>query len=126
LKISKKLTWRNQLEVFEIDGPATSYEEVKKKASAWFKTTYEPWMIHIEKYQKTLKKNRYMLRTNEREEKQVHQRYNGLFSFAWVIYPVLLRIFQEKEDDSKNNTQSKKNKRKRDPSVLPSKKNLKK
>jgi hypothetical protein len=67
-----------------------------------------------------------MLRTNEREEKQVHQRYNGLFSFAWVIYPVLLRIFQEKEDHSKDNTQSKKNKRKRDPSVLRNKKNLKK
>ncbi len=97
---------------------------MKKKASAWFKTTYEPWMIHIKKNRKNPKKNRNMVTTDEREEKQVHQRYNGLFSFAWVIYPVLLRIFQEKEDDPKNNTQSKK-KKKKNRSVLPNNNNVK-
>ena len=39
-KISKKITWKNQLDVFEYQPSSSSSEEVKQKASAWFRVTY--------------------------------------------------------------------------------------
>ncbi len=106
--ISKKLTWKNQLDTFEFHNQTTSFEEIKKKASAWFRITYEPWMIYVKKNRKN--KNKNMPTNNQQVEEQ--QQFKGLFSFAWLAYPVLLKIFNEKENDSKNNTESKKKKKK--------------
>jgi hypothetical protein len=57
-----------------------------------------------------------MFRNNHQGEnqpqQQQHQRFKGLFSFAWLVYPVLLRIFEEREDDSNNNTGPRKKKKK--------------
>ncbi len=108
-EISKKLTWKNQLDVFEYDNRTASFEEVKKKASAWFRITYEPWMIYIKKNQKNKNKNRNIPPNNQRE--QQHEQFKGLFSFAWVVYPVLLDIFSENQP--MNNTKSNRRKQKK-------------
>lgn len=67
-------------------------DEIQKKASAWFRVTYEPWMTYLKKKRKNQKKN--SMADGERTD----DRYNGFFSFAWLVYPVLLKIFQEKQD----------------------------
>jgi hypothetical protein len=110
-EISKKLTWKNQLEIFEYHNQTKSYEEVQKKASAWFRITYEPWMKYVKKNRKNKKKNKNRLINNQQAEQQ--ERFKGLFSFAWLVYPVLLEIFKEKEKDANNNTESKKKKKKK-------------
>lgn len=70
------------------------YEEIDKKASAWFRVTYEPWMGYMKRKQTKAGS------THEHEGTQ--DRYRGLFSFAWLVYPVLLKIFQEREDTLNN------------------------
>ena len=108
-EISKKLTWKNQLDIFEYYKRGNLYDEVKKKASAWFQITYEPWITYVKKNRK-----------NKPENQQ--ERFKGLFSFAWLVYPVLLEIFDEKRNDPMNNTKSKKKKKKnkgKDRPVLP-------
>ncbi len=110
-EISKKLAWKNQLEVFECYNRTKSYEEVQKKASAWFRITYEPWMKYIKQNRKNKKKNQNRVMNSQPAEQQ--QRFKGLFSFAWLVYPVLLEIFKEKEKDTNNNTESKKKKKKK-------------
>jgi hypothetical protein len=99
------LTWKNQLDLFEFHNQPASFGEVKKKASAWFRITYERWMIYIRKSQKNKNKNR-----NNQQEEQ-HEQFKGLFSFAWVVYPVLLDIFNENEP--MNNTESTRRKQKK-------------
>lgn len=91
-KISSKLTWKNQLDLFEFHSITPEYDEVEKKASAWFRVTYEPWLDYIKKKQPGATATKITL-TNP-----VHERYRGLFSFAWLVYPILLRIFQQRED----------------------------
>jgi hypothetical protein len=109
-EVSKKLTWKNQLERLEYNGRMMAYEEVKKKASAWFNVTYEPWMTYMKKNNRNKMKNRDWPRHNHQAEEQ--QRFKGLFSFAWIVYPVLLAIFKEKnEQDEMNNMESKKRKK---------------
>jgi hypothetical protein len=105
-EILKKLTWKNQLERLEYHDRMMFYDEVKKKASAWFHVTYEPWIIYMKKNNRNKMKNRGNFTNNQQAEQQ---RFRGLFSFAWIVYPVLLAIFTEKkEQDSMNSTKSKK------------------
>lgn len=125
-EISKKLTWKNQLDVFEFHDQTALYDEVKKKASAWFHVTYDPWMKHMKKNSRNTIANRNMHANNQQTEQ--HQQSKELFSFAWLVYPVLLKIFDEKENDSKNDTEltekkkkkkkkNKKKNKKKDPSI---------
>ena len=51
-EISKKLTWKNQVDIFEYYKQGSLYEEIKKKASAWFRIAYEPWIIYMKKSRK--------------------------------------------------------------------------
>ncbi len=110
-EISKKLTWKNQFDVLEDHDQITSFDEVKKKASAWFHVTYDPWIKYMKKNGRSSMKNRHMSTIDHRTEKE--QRFKGLFSFAWLIYPVLLKIVNQKEDDSMNDAESKKKRKKK-------------
>lgn len=94
-KISKELTWKRQLELLKHHDRESHLEEVKKKASAWFRVTYEPWMTYLKKKQKKSSQTRQPIRP-EGEPRQ--EQYKGFFSFAWLAYPVLLKILAEKED----------------------------
>ena len=69
-------------------------DEIKKKASAWFCVTYEPWMIHLKRHQRTKTHN---AAGNSPENQTRH-----LFSFAWLVYPVLFSIFQGRKISTKN------------------------
>ncbi|CAF3656841.1 unnamed protein product [Rotaria sordida] len=80
-EISKKLTWKNQLDVFEYYNQIASLDEAKKKASAWFHITYQPWIIHIKKYQKNKNKKQKPFPNNQQTEQPTQ--FKGLFSFAW-------------------------------------------
>jgi hypothetical protein len=94
--VSRKLTWRNQLEV--ADKNSKYSVEVEKKASAWYHVTYEQLVSRL------IRKNQ-MIRTND-----------DLFSFAWIAYPVLFRIVDEKTSWGTNisdKDKAKKNKKKR-------------
>ena len=93
-KISNKLTWKNQLDLFEFHSITPDYDEIEKKASAWFRVTYEPWIAHVKRKQEgRTRTEAASIRVYPEQE-----RYRGLFSFAWLVYPVLLRIFQQRED----------------------------
>ncbi len=88
------------MDIFEFYKKTKLNDEVKEKASAWFRITYEPWIAYVKK-----------IRKNKQENQQ--ERFKGLFSFAWLVYPVLLEIFDEKRNDSKDNTEPKKRRRKK-------------
>lgn len=121
--ISNKITWKNQLDLFEFHSTTPDYEEIEKKASAWFRVTYEPWITHVKNKQgKGTRTN-----TSSTRDHPEQERYRGLFSFAWLVYPVLLRIFQQREDTLDNNTSLKRKRKrttykKRKSRVLPSNK----
>jgi hypothetical protein len=110
-EISKKLTYKNQLDIYEFHHQTMSNDEVKKKASAWFHVTYDPWMKYMNKNSRSTMRNPNMAANGHETEKQ--QRFKGLFSFAWLVYPVLLKIFDEKENNSKNDTELKQKKKKK-------------
>lgn len=83
--VSKKLTWKNQYELFAFSNrQELCGEKVKQKASAWFGVTYIPWARHIW----------------EAGNNTVTRVYTELFSFAWLVYPVLLDIYRENHPDS--------------------------
>lgn len=91
-KVKKELTWKNQFELLAFyQRKENCVERVKQKASAWFTVTYEPWRRYLQQAQRSLKS----------DQKPV--KYDGLLSFAWLVYPVLLTIFQEKNDTEKTN-----------------------
>ena len=110
-KISRKLNWRNQLEMLELHLRTPPYEEIQKKASAWFHVTYKPWTTYLDKKRKNQKKKAAKMMPDE-------DRYKNFFSFAWLVYPILLKIAQEKEDtlilieDNSKKKQRKKKKKK--------------
>jgi pterin-4a-carbinolamine dehydratase len=111
-EISKKLTWKNQLERLEYHDRMKFYEEVKQKASAWFHVTYEPWIKYTKRNCSKTKRSRDRFTNNQQAEQQPKQ-FKGLFSFAWIVYPVLLEIVSEKQGDLENNTESKNKKKKK-------------
>jgi hypothetical protein len=88
------------VDIFEFYKKTKLYDEVKEKASAWFRISYEPWITYVKKIRKNKPENQ-------------HERFKGLFSFAWLVYPILFEIFDEKKNDPKNNTESKKKRRKK-------------
>jgi len=67
-------------------------------------------MLYVKKYRKD-KKNKHMNMNNQQTEQQ--QYFKGLFSFAWIVYPVLLKIFDEKNEDLENMKESNKKKKKK-------------
>ena len=85
--VSKKLTWNNQYDLLAFnDRQEACGEKVKKKASAWFRTTYEPRIRHIHEM--------------DQDNKSYRRECPEFFSFAWLVYPVLLYIYQENCPDS--------------------------
>lgn len=111
-KVSKKITWKNQLNGFPHDDTET-LEEVKKKASAWFRVTYEPWILYMKKYRKDKKKKQTNMNNQQtRQQQQQREYFKGLFSFAWIVYPVLLEIFDEKNEEFQAKKETKKKKKK--------------
>lgn len=87
--VSKKLTWKNQYDSFGYTGrQGACGEKVKQKASAWFRITYEPWTRYV--------------RQMDRDNNAHIRKYPEFFSFAWLVYPVLLDIYQEKHPDSED------------------------
>ncbi|CAF3958164.1 unnamed protein product [Rotaria sp. Silwood1] len=109
-EISKKLSWKNQVDIYEYYNRMTLSDAVKQKASAWFHTTYESWIKRIETYRKINNKKRNKSMDNQRTKQ--FARFNELFSFAWLVYPVLLNIYTE---DAKVPTKKQTNKRKNAP-----------
>lgn len=94
--VRRKLTWRNQLELAEKNSKYSV--EVEKKASAWYRVTYEQLVSRL------IRRDR-MIRTN-----------GDLFSFAWIAYPVIFRIADERtqwQTTTRDNDKSKKNRKKR-------------
>lgn len=85
-------------------------DEIKKKASAWFHITYEPWRTYVRK-NRELNKNKPKRASNHEKEKQL-EGFKELFSFAWIVYPVLFEIFDINNRDSTIANQSKKKKQK--------------
>ena len=78
----------------------------------------------MKKKRKNQRKNRNMPGTNHPGEGQWQERFTGLFSFAWLVYPILLKIYGETEDNSNNDTEpekkkKKKKKKRKDVPVLP-------
>ncbi|CAF1202197.1 unnamed protein product [Rotaria sordida] len=79
-EISKKLSWKNQVDIYEYYNQMTLSDAVKQKASAWFHTTYEPWIKRIETYRKI--KNKKQNKSMDNQRTKQFTRFNGLFSFA--------------------------------------------
>ena len=88
--VTKKLTWQNQLTLFEfyIGYEITKNNEIMKKASAWFRVTYK-WLIGEKRSKKKSQRKR-----RRPEENNNQQRF---LSFAWIVYPVLMEIYDKHE-----------------------------
>jgi hypothetical protein len=103
--VSKKLTWKNQLDWFTFYNKIeiTDDSEVAKKASAWFRVTYK-WLNKQTKQSEKKKKKRNRKRKNrmannqqQNQKPQAQYKFQPLFSFAWIVYPVLMKIYDEKQ-----------------------------
>jgi hypothetical protein len=89
-KAATQLTWHNQLDL--ADFYDKHFNHVECKASAWFYVTYEE-----------------ELHNNE----IVVQQSDRLYSFAWLVYPVLLHIYDRCRDDSETSFVIRRTKRKK-------------
>ncbi len=97
--IAKKLKWTNQLVVWDFYNLDKSpMDEVKQKASAWFQITYEPWIKYMKQNVRT---NRTRLQERPNEQSQ---QFRELLSFAWLVYPVLLEIYKDKDPETTNDS----------------------
>ncbi|CAF0923174.1 unnamed protein product [Rotaria sordida] len=97
-EIAKYLTWKNQLTSLEYYRSDLNRNEIYKKASAWFLVTYKSW-IQLIKYNR--QKDKKIKNTDNNQ-----QHFRGLFSFAWLVYPIIFQIFDQqknlvKESDGK-------------------------
>lgn len=95
---SKKLTWRKQIDWFEFytNSEFTIETEMAKKASAWFRVTYQ-WLYSQLKQNQNKKIKREQTATgNEQMQQQNQSRSQRFLSFAWIVYPILLKIHNEK------------------------------
>jgi hypothetical protein len=90
---SKKLTWHNQFHWFSFHSKneITINSEIAKKASAWFCVTYK-WLVN----QTKMKRNTKRMNRDNNNHTTIQQKYHGLLSFAWIVYPILMKIFDEK------------------------------
>ena len=88
---SKKLTWNNQLNWFSFysKNELTKSTEIAKKASAWFRVTYK-WLNK----QTNEKRNRKRKNQKVNNHQQISQR---LLSFAWIVYPILMKVYDDKD-----------------------------
>ena len=95
--VSKKLTWKNQYELFAYSNRhEVCGAKVKQKASSWLGITYEPWARPIRQAE------RFNSALNNQENNTYIREYPRLFSFAWLVYPVLLDIYRENHPDSED------------------------
>ena len=78
-----------------------------KKASAWFRVTYQCLSDQIKKKKKKRRnrrrKNRIENNQQQRQQQQNQKSQNRnnlqlLFSFAWIVYPILMKIYDEKQN----------------------------
>ncbi len=90
---AKKLTWNNQLHWFSFynKNEITTSSEIAKKASAWFCVTYE-WLNNQTKEKRNRKRKNQRV-NNHRQGQKISQR---LLSFAWIVYPILMKIYDDK------------------------------
>jgi hypothetical protein len=100
--VSKKLTWKNQLDWFTCYTgiKITNGSEIAKKASAWFRVTYE--RLNNQTKQSRKKRNRKRnnrMENNQQQNQEVQDPYKvrRLYSFAWIVYPVLMKIYDDKQ-----------------------------
>ncbi|CAF2120252.1 unnamed protein product [Rotaria magnacalcarata] len=112
---SKKLTWKSQIDTLEFYEKLSVMEEAKKKASAWFHATYEPWIIKINKYRKSQKKKPSLFTNNQQTEEP--KRFDDLLSFAWIVYPVLMKIYEETQNNAESNSKRKKKKKNKEKDI---------
>ncbi|CAF1676730.1 unnamed protein product [Rotaria magnacalcarata] len=120
-EVSKQLTWKGQIDVLTFNDKESVLEEAKKKASAWFRVTYQTWIIQINKYRKSQKNKPNTLTNNQQTEEP--KDFKELFSFAWIVYPVLLEIYDETRSNAESNPkrkrQTKKKNNRKDISAVP-------
>jgi hypothetical protein len=99
------LTWKNQLDwiTFYTKTEVTNDSEIAKKASAWFRVTYK-WLNNQTKKQSKKRKKRNRKRKNrmannqrQNQDRQDPYKPQPLLSFAWIVYPVLMHIYDEKQ-----------------------------
>jgi hypothetical protein len=76
-KVAQKLSWHNQLVLADFHEKYSI--NVEQKASAWFHITYKEELYN----------DRNM--TNQRDR---------LYSFAWLVYPVLFHIYDHHHNDN--------------------------
>ena len=94
------MNWANQIGYYDFITKQGINDEIKKKASAWFRVTYDPWIAYVKKSRK-------------KRQEDVHHRYEGLFSFAWIVYPVLFSIYDMNKSDPGYDMKNKKKKKKK-------------
>ncbi len=101
--VLKKLIWKNQLTLFSFYNreDVRNDSEIMKKASAWFQVTYQ-WLNNQTKPTKNSTKRRNPMTDNQQQnpEQQYRYKYQPLFSFAWIVYPVLMKIYDNKPKSS--------------------------
>ncbi|UJR07128.1 hypothetical protein I4U23_011416 [Adineta vaga] len=87
--VFKKLNWKNQFNLFEYynKDQITNENEIMKKASAWFYVTYKWFIDQIESSKKSKKRHRKRQKPNENNQQP------SFFSFAWIVYPVIMEIY---------------------------------
>ena len=79
----------------------TNDTEIAKKASAWFRVTYQ-W-AHNQWKQKGKKKKRNRKRKNriashqQQQSSQNQQKFQPILSFAWIVYPILMKVYDKKQ-----------------------------
>lgn len=97
-EVSKNLTWKKQIYWFEFhtNSEFTTETEIAKKASSWFRVTYQ-WLYNQLKQNENKKIKRDRTTTdNERIQQQNQLRSQCFLSFAWIVYPILMKIYDEK------------------------------
>lgn len=100
---SKTLTWKSQLRWFESlnKNEITISSEIIKKASAWFRVTYK-WLINQTKPTKKNKKRNRKRKNRIKKNQEQQNRFKSppLLSFAWIVYPILMKIYDIKQEST--------------------------
>ena len=96
--VSKQLIWKNQLDLFAFSNQTeiTNDSEIMKKASAWFRVTYKWLHSQMKKIRTNNKRKRKNRMPNTQQ--QGPNKPQPLLSFAWIVYPVLMKIYDNKQE----------------------------
>ena len=99
VEASKKLKWSNQLHWFShhSKNEITTASEIAKKASAWFRVTYK-WLGNQTKKNEKKKKKRKNPKKNIQQQLHSQRKFQRLLSFAWIVYPILIKIYDDKTE----------------------------